>query len=164
MNIIPISEEYIERFRNAIDIVARERKYLAMLEARPLESVRDWVSGNIENDTPQFLALDDDQVIGWCDVMPKMSDGFQHVGTLGMGVLLNFRDKGIGRALLKKTLAKVKENGIEKIELEVFESNAPAIHLYDTFGFQREGIKNRARKLDGHYDNIVLMAKFLNME
>ena len=52
--------------------------------------------------------------------------------------------------------------GIEKIELGVFESNTTAIHLYDTFGFQREGIKIRARKLDGRYDNMVLMAKFLN--
>ena len=162
MNIIPISEEYIESFRDAIDIVARERKYLVMLEARSLESVRDWVCKNIENDIPQFLALEDNQVIGWCDIMPNKTPGFQHVGALGMGVLPNFRDKGIGKALLKITLAKAKENGIEKIELEVFESNAPAIHLYDTFGFQKEGIKKFARKLDEHYDNIVLMAKFLN--
>ena len=162
MNIIPISEEYIESFRNAIDIVARERKYLAMLEARPLESVRDWVSENIENDIPQFLALEDNQVIGWCDIMPKETTGFEHVGVLGMGVLPDFRKKGIGKALLEITLAKAKENGIEKIELEVFESNVPAIHLYDTFGFQREGIKKCARKLDERYDNIVLMAKFLD--
>ena len=161
MNIIPISEEYVESLRDAIDVVARERKWLAMLEARPLESVQDWVNKNIENDIPQFLAVEDSRVIGWCDIMSKEADGFGHVGVLGMGVLSDFRCKGIGKALMEVTLEKARQKGIEKIELEVFESNAPAIHLYEMFGFQTEGIKKRARKLDGRYDNIVLMAKFL---
>ena len=82
MNIIPISEEYVESLRDAIDVVARERKWLAMLEARPLESVQDWVNKNIENDVPQFLAVEDSRVIGWCDIMPKEVDGFGHERTI----------------------------------------------------------------------------------
>lgn len=162
MNIIAISEQYIESFRSALDIVAHERKYLFMLEARPLESVREWVKRNIQNDVPQFLAIENNRVIGWCDILPKDAPGFEHIGTLGMGVLPDFRGKGTGKALLKTTLAEAKESILEKVELEVFESNTPALHLYEMFGFQREGIKKYGRKLDGRYDNIVLMAKFLD--
>lgn len=36
-SIIPITEQYIEGFRSAVDSVAREKKYLAFLEAPPFE-------------------------------------------------------------------------------------------------------------------------------
>jgi hypothetical protein len=48
--------------------------------------------------------------------------------------------------------------GAERIELEVFASNARALALYDKLGFVREGVRRRARKLGGEYDDVVLMA------
>ena len=44
------------------------------------------------------------------------------------------------------------------IELEVFASNTAAIALYRALGFVTEGTKRRARKLDGEYDDNVVMA------
>jgi GNAT superfamily N-acetyltransferase len=47
--------------------------------------------------------------------------GFKHVGVLGMGLIREFRKKGIGSQLLKRTINHAKVyNGIEKVELEVF--------------------------------------------
>jgi hypothetical protein len=37
VQIVPIEVKHIESFRRALDQVARERKYLAMLEAPPLK-------------------------------------------------------------------------------------------------------------------------------
>lgn len=42
--------------------------------------------------------------------------------------------------------------------VEVFASNVPAIALYQTLGFVTEGTKRRARKLDGEYDDNIVMA------
>ena len=42
--------------------------------------------------------------------------------------------------------------------LEVFASNERAIDLYRRLGFVTEGVKHRARQLDGRYDDNVLMA------
>lgn len=58
-------------------------------------------------------------------------------------------------------LQKAKGMGLERVELEVFASNAPAIALYEKMGFVTEGVKKRARKLDGLYDDVVQMALFL---
>ena len=44
------------------------------------------------------------------------------------------------------------------MELEVFASNKRAIAFYEAAGFVIEGIKTRARKLDGQYDDNVFMA------
>jgi len=41
--ITPTRPEHIESFHRALDIVARERKYLALLEAPPLAETREFV-------------------------------------------------------------------------------------------------------------------------
>lgn len=154
----PIREEHIESFHRCLDAIARERKHLAFIEAPPLESARTFVLDNISRDIPQFVALQESEVIGFCDIRPKQLPGFEHTGTLGMGVLEQYRRKGIGKKLLKKTISKARTQGMERIELEVYASNVPAIRLYEKIGFEVEGVKRRARILDGHVDDLVIMA------
>jgi len=62
--IVPITEEHIPGFRKAVDVVSRERKYLAFLEAPPLKDVRRFVLNNIERGFPQFVALSGETVVG----------------------------------------------------------------------------------------------------
>ena len=50
---------------------------------------------------------------------------------------------------------------MEKLELQVYASNVAARRLYERFGFVVEGTRVRARKLDGKYDDVILMGLFL---
>ena len=50
--------------------------------------------------------------------------------------------------------------GLERVELEVFASNRVARQLYEQYGFSVEGTLRRARKLDGEYDDVIIMALF----
>jgi Acetyltransferases len=53
-------------------------------------------------------------------------------------VLEEFRGKGIGTALMKRSVQSMKEEyGAEEVYLEVRISNAPAIHLYEKLGFKK---------------------------
>jgi len=158
VQLIPISEENIESFHKCLDSVARERRYLGFVEAPPLESTRKFVLSNISNKIPQYVAVEGGMVIGWCDISPIKQEGFRHCGTLGMGVLHGYRGLGYGTMLMEATILAAKESGIERIELEVYASNGPAIRLYEKRGFVHEGIKKKARKLDGIYDDVLLMA------
>ena len=154
----PISINDIEGFHTCLDAVSRERKYLGSIEAPPLENTRKWLKNGIEQGEIRMIALDDASVVGWCDIEVPEREGFCHIGRLGMGILKDFRGQGLGRVLLEKTLAIAKEQNLERIELEVYASNVSAIGLYKTFGFQLEGQKRKARKLDGSYDDIMVMA------
>jgi ribosomal protein S18 acetylase RimI-like enzyme len=161
VQIVPIAEEHIEGFYKCLDSVARERSYLAFLQAPPLDSTREFVLSNIANDVPQFVAILDGEVVGWCDISPKRLDGFKHSGGLGMGVLQPYRKLGVGQKLISRTIQRAEEKGLERVELQVFSSNTAAIRLYEKVGFVTEGIKKKARKLDGRYDDIVEMALFI---
>jgi ribosomal protein S18 acetylase RimI-like enzyme len=145
----------LESFRECLDAVAQERRWLAMVSAPPLDAIRAYL---LANAPIRFVASAAGRVVGWCDVTPSQLEGFRHSGTLGMGLLPAFRGRGLGRALLEQTLAAAREAGPTRIELEVFASNVGAIALYERFGFAHEGRKRSGRLLDGRYEDIVCMA------
>ena len=159
IEIVPITAEYTEGFHACLDSVARERRYLGFVEAPSLESVRAFVEANIAADVPQFVALAGGEVVGWCDISPKTREGFRHCGHLGIGVHDDFRGQGVGTRLLAATVEKARAQGLERIELEVFASNTDAIRLYERQGFALEGRQQKARKIDGQYDDILCMAR-----
>ncbi len=161
IQILPIAEEHIESYHKCLDSVARERLYLAFVEAPPLDSSKAFVLANIANDVPQFVAVIDGEVIGWCDISPLKQEGFKHRGELAMGIHRRYRGMGIGRQLIASTIQRAKEKGLERIEIEVYASNVSAIRFYEHMGFVTEGVKRKARKIDGRYDDIVEMVLFI---
>lgn len=85
----------------------------------------------------------------------------RHVATLGMSVAQAWRGKGVGRALLTDVLAWAPTAGIKRVELYVYARNAPAIALYERFGFAVEGRRRSfIREGDAYLDDLV-MAKLL---
>lgn len=159
LRIVPTTESLLAGFHTTVDAVARERSYLAFVAAPPLERTSDFVRNLLAQGGVQFLALTaDDQVVGWADVARSQLEGLQHIGRFGMGLLPPYRGLGHGRPLAEAAIHRAHELGMERIELEVFASNQRAIHFYERLGFEHEGRKRRGRKLDGHYDDNLLMA------
>ena len=52
-----------------------------------------------------------------------------------------FRGCGVAQKMLTELLARGEAQGIEAFTLEVRVNNAPAIHVYEKFGFVSEGIR-----------------------
>jgi len=159
IRVIATSEEYADGFSAALDVVARERKYIGFVEGPSPETTRKFVQEIVNGSGVQMLAVTPtDHVVGWCDIIRNPHEGFRHVGRLGMGILADYRGQGLGKELAIRTIEAARQAGMERIELEVFASNRAAIALYGRLGFATEGTKRRARKLDGQYDDNVVMA------
>lgn len=156
--VLPVAEEHIQELHASLDCVARERRYLAFLEAPPLAETEAFVRKNIAQRNPQFGAVSDSRVIGWCDISPMERAVFAHRGSLGMGVIREFRGKGMGRRLIEVSLGAARAKGLMRIDLEVREDNVPAVSLYKRMGFMVEGVKRNAYYVDGSYFNLVTMA------
>jgi RimJ/RimL family protein N-acetyltransferase len=153
-----IAAEHVEGFHRAVDFVARERKYLAFLEAPPLDSTREFVMNNIAKGYPQFVAVAGGEVVGWCDLIPKSRPIHVHCGVLGMGLLPPFRGQGNGAALIQATLSEARRIGLVRFELTVHADNERAFALYRKFGFKQEGTMKNAALIDGNYKDVILMA------
>jgi len=158
---IPITQSHIEGFHRALNFVARERRYLAFLEAPPAESTRAFVLNNIAQGYPQWVVLSAGGVVGWCDIVPKSRPVHAHVGVLGVALLPEFRGQGIGERLIRQTLEAARAFGLHRVELTVREANGNAIALYKKIGFELEGLMRDAIKVDDACENVVLMALLL---
>src|SRR6266545_2308281 len=104
IGIVPIREDLIDSFHAALDVVCRERVYLAFLEAPPIASTREFVRSNIAKGHPQLVVVEEGHVVGWCDVTPVQRPTMQHCGVLGMGLLPAWRGRGVGERLMRRTL------------------------------------------------------------
>jgi ribosomal protein S18 acetylase RimI-like enzyme len=158
VEIVPIAADHVESFHRALDFVARERRYLAFLEAPPLEETRAFVLDMIKHGYPQWVVLSAGEVVGWCDVTPKTRPTYAHGGVLGIALLPPFRGQGIGKRLILRTLDAARAFGLRRIELTVRENNASAIALYKSMGFEVEGLQRGAVHVDGADENVVCMA------
>jgi ribosomal protein S18 acetylase RimI-like enzyme len=110
----------------------------------------------------QFIAEVDCKIVGSIDFKNGNKDKISHQGAFAMTVLPEYRNYGIGRALLVTLINWAKNNSkIEKVCLEVMEDNLGAIQLYKNLGFFDEGRKAKGVKLDEGYQDLILMALFV---
>lgn len=83
---------------------------------------------------------------------------FEDAEVQNIAVAPTARGRGFAKALLCAMHEKAKELGASRCLLEVRESNAPALALYEGFGYVRYGLRERYYE-DG--ENAVLMQKAL---
>ncbi len=170
IRIVPASQELVESYRECVDAVALERKWLAIAEAFPIEETRRFVAKNMRDGNPAFFAVDtplDDyhsalvqpsRVVGWADTRRQEALGAQHRVELGMGVHPDYRRRGLGTRLLQAVIDAVKTAGILRLELSVYSTNPAAHALYKKLGFIEEGRMIKGRYMDGQYDDVIRMA------
>lgn len=108
-----------------------------------------------------FVAEINQKLVGTIDFWNGYRKRIEHTGEFGMGVLPEYRDKGIGKCLIEVLLNWATENPIiEKVKLGVFANNERAIHLYKKMGFVEEGRRVAEIKMaDGNYFDVIEMYK-----
>ena len=167
IRIVPTTDALVDGVNRCLDAVARERRWIAIVEGPPPDGSREFVRGVLAAGGVHLAAVDDSlpgdggaRVVGWCDVVRNALPGYGHVGRLGMGLLATHRGRGIGERLLVAALESARANGMRRVELEVYASNGAARALYERMGFEIEGTRRRVRVLDGREDDSLLMALF----
>lgn len=145
-------------YRECLDSVARERRFLAQVEALPIERIEQFVAESVATDAAQYVAVENGMVIGWCDVFSHWAYAIAHVGSLGMGVRAEYRGRGIGERLLRATLTHAEQKGIFRVTLEARADNRAAIRLYEKVGFRIEARTPCALRFDDTFYEGVQMA------
>lgn len=129
---------------------AAERRYLRSVRRHP--------------DAAVFVAEEDGVVVGRLSVARDVHPASRHVADLGLLVAASHRRRGIGRSLLEQAVTWARGAGVMKLELHVFPWNAPAIALYESFGFVREGYRRGHYVRDGRLVDAILMARHLGAD
>lgn len=147
--------------RNINEIGAEGEWILTDSIPADLKREREWIRGFDNAWSVLYVAEVDGRVVGQIDARISRFQKARHVASLGIAILKDYRDLGLGRALMDRALAWMKERDVEKAVLEVFSTNERAIALYRKLGFEIEGSKKRHFKIRGQYVDDVMMAKWL---
>lgn len=94
----------------------------------------------IENsrDAIMLVAKEEGKIVGDAS-LSRLPRRMKHRGDLGISVLKEYWNEGIGSRLLLEIIKFAKENSFDVIDLQVRSDNLPAIHLYEKFGFEKIG-------------------------
>lgn len=124
--------------------VGEERRYLKASRGHP--------------DAAVFVADDDGRVVARLSLSRDPHPASRHVADLGLMVAATHRRRGIGTVLLEEAVSWARAAGVSKLELHVFPWNEPALRLYESFGFEREGYRKGHYARDGVLVDAILMA------
>ena len=128
--------------------VGDERRYLRTAQRHP--------------DAAVFVAEDDGRIVARLSLSRDPHPASRHVADLGLMVAETYRRQGIGSALLERAVSWARGAGIRKLELHVFPWNEPALRLYESFGFEREGYRKRHYIRGDEEVDAILMAYFVD--
>lgn len=105
----------------------------------PLSAFERYVGrpGFLVRDRPQLSpGIEHTSLAGYvvADALPNHARSLGHVKDIA--VHPDAQGQGIGRSLLARTLDVLSAGGVHSVKLEVRPSNAAAVGLYETFGFE----------------------------
>ena len=108
------------------------------------------IAAELKNEFSQFyIAVENGRGVGFVGLYALTGEA----DIVRVGVLPQYRNRGIARAVLNKSL----ENVDGDVFLDVRESNAPAINLYRSLGFYDTGV--RKDYYSDPEENAVLMKR-----
>ena len=111
-------------------------------------------------DVHVLVAEVEGRVVGTADLHVETTPRRRHCGSIGMAVHDDYQGCGVGSAVMA-ALIDLADNwlGLHRIELTVYVDNAPAIHLYEKFGFVIEGTGRDFALRGGAYVDAHTMAR-----
>ena len=141
-----------------VDIVLMPGEFTLTVE-QEAQTFADYAAA----DNALFLVAEvDGEIVGSLNCHGGKRQGNHHAAILGMSVARDWRGRGIGTLLMARAIDWARGSGVvRRIELQVFERNAHARHLYEKFGFVVEGRHRNAIYRYGEYVDVLTMARLL---
>lgn len=100
-----------------------------------------------------LVAEEKEEILGYCGILMVLDEG----DITNVAVKPSRQREGVGRLLLQSLILLTGERGIHQIHLEVRQSNAKALRLYEREGFIRDGL--RKNYYTDPTENAILMTR-----
>jgi len=155
--------EYAEELIKSVKNYLADSKYMLTGpdDFNPtLEQEKQWIRSFLEKENSLLLiARHGGKILGNIDITGGKVEITKHTAVIGMGILKEWRNTGLGTALLNKGIEWARQNPLlEILWLQVFAENTAAITIYKNAGFEIDGVQKRFFKAKDiiYYDNVIM--------
>jgi RimJ/RimL family protein N-acetyltransferase len=151
-----------EKLLNCIKTYVPQSDYIPKLEQEiklTIEQTKEWINSFLTNENSVLLIAEyENEIIGNIDLTGNRRKIMEHTAVIGMGMLKEWRNSGLGTALLKVAIEWAKENPtLELLWLQVYTDNKLGLGLYRKMGFEENGImKNFFKHDEKYFDNLTM--------
>jgi RimJ/RimL family protein N-acetyltransferase len=134
--------------------IGSEDTYVALSAPPTEEEERTFFDGMLkdvrERESVYLIAFVGDELIGNGRVT-RGKGRHHHVGNMGISLRAPYRNEGIGVALMQSLIDEARALGLRLLTLTCFETNAPALHVYEKLGFRKAGVIPNAIRFKEQY-------------
>ncbi|WP_333473049.1 GNAT family N-acetyltransferase [Crassaminicella thermophila] len=159
-----IKEDDAGMFLNMLKRLDNETKNM-MFEPGERKTTVDEIKADIRNlyhsNSLILVAEENGEIVGFLSAERGFANRIKHSAYIVIGILNDYRGKGIGTKLFEELEKWANEKNITRLELTVMLHNERGIRLYEKMGFKIEGIKERSLIVDGEYIDEYYMAKLM---
>jgi len=157
----PARQEDLGGVTGAIRQVAEEKRYIvAESVAEQIDHQNVLLRHNEVESRVFFVALVNDEVVGWAHIDAQEIDKLRHTARLTFGVVEEYRGHGIGTRLFERALDWASENGYEKIYQSIPATNEIALEFLENKGCEVEATRENHYKIDGENVDEVMLAVY----
>ncbi len=157
-----LSVDEAEQFWSLMNQLDYETKYMLYEpgeRTKNLPRIESLIRDSVERQDFLLVAETDNKLIGYISAQKGRLNRIAHSAYIVVGILTDYRGKGIGTEFFKRLNVWAEENKVVRLELTVICENEAAKHLYTNSGFEIEGIKRKSVCVDGKYLDEFYMAR-----
>ena len=118
---------------------------------------------NNDHNTLMLLGVINDSIVSIAQISCHKRKRISHNSEIAISVIKHYWRIGIGSAVMEELIYFANNHSnIKNIGLGVKASNVNAIKLYEKLGFAKVGYHKDYIKINGVYDDLILMDKYLD--
>lgn len=124
-----------------------------------IEQEEHWIASFLERENSLLILAEfDGKLIGNIDISGHTRQMMEHTAVIGMGIISEWRNTGLGTQLMQHAIDWARENALlELLWLQVYTDNQMGLALYKKMGFQEIGVIPNFFKHDHrYYDNLTM--------
>lgn len=132
----PYTSKDSTKLSQAINQVCADTPWMSTRSFIPTDS---WVHAMDMEDCHyhRLLVADSNgEIVGWCRSFPAACGVLPSHAELGIGLLAQHRNQGIGTELIMRSLEWAEDAGLRKVDLTVSLRNSIAFHVFEKCGFE----------------------------
>lgn len=134
-------------YNHAVD----EKFATADTEQISFESRKDWFEQHSSDTYPIYVAVENDEVIGWCSLSPHRPGrkALRTVAEISYYIHRDHRQKGVAKNLIPHTIESAKKLGFKNLISILLDMNKNSIYILEKFGFEKWGHLPNIAEIEG---------------